>query len=84
LITRLRVFPETWFNNKALSETLEQVLPDGRVILDIKDDNNLPLISMTLYGRNFHLDGPLPTDFCPHEDDQPITANKPTLHSGLN
>jgi hypothetical protein len=52
---KTKVFPETWFNNLALSETLEQVLPDGRVILDIKDDNNLPLISMTLYGRNFHM-----------------------------
>ena len=51
-----------------------KVLPDGRIILNLNDEydqNNAPLISMTLFGRKFGDDGPPPDQWCPHGDFPP-------------
>ncbi len=62
-----RVYPELWFNRGDLSSTLLKVLPDGRLTMAINGDNNMPLVTMTLYGRNYHLDGPIPEQYCPQD-----------------
>ncbi len=67
---RTRIYPELWFHTGVLSPDLPKVLPDGRFILNLSNkeaEENLPLVTMTLYGRNYHLDGPIPTQFCPHD-----------------
>merc|ERR1711899_364962 len=54
------VFPQSVFTELQLLPELEKVLPDGRIILNLDgDDNqeNTPLISMSLFGRKFGDDG---------------------------
>ena len=66
------VFPQSVFTNLLLQPHLEKVMEDGRLKLDLSDEyskKNVPLISMTLFGRKFGDDGPPPDHWCPHEDD---------------
>ena len=65
------VFPQSVFTNLQLQPNLEKVLEDGRVTLNLDNENgkkNVPLVSMTLFGRKFGDDGPTPEQWCPHED----------------
>ena len=63
------VFPQSVFTNVQLEPQLEKVLSDGRITLNLEDgSDNVPLISMTLFGRTFGQDGPPPEQWCPHED----------------
>ena len=68
------MFPQSVFTDLQLLPQLEKVLPDGRIILNLNDaydQNNAPLISMTLFGRKFGDDGPPPDQWCPHGDFPP-------------
>ena len=68
------MFPQSVFTDLQLLPQLEKVLPDGRIILNLNDEydqNNAPLISMTLFGRKFGDDGPPPDHWCPHGDFPP-------------
>ena len=68
------MFPQSVFTDLQLLPKLEKVLPDGRIILNLNDEydqNNAPLISMTLFGRKFGDDGPRPDQWCPHGDFPP-------------
>ena len=65
------VFPQSVFTEVQLVPQLEKVLPDGRIILNFEDDSkheNVPLVSMSLFGRKFGDDGPRPEEWCPHRD----------------
>ena len=47
---------------------LEAVLPDGRITLNLDGKSpleNVPIISLTLFGRKFGEDGPPPNQWCP-------------------
>ena len=58
---------------------LEKVLPDGRIILNLEDGGkkeNVPLISMSLFGRKFGDDGPPPEQWCPHGDFPPYSNKR--------
>ena len=72
--TDTSVFPQSVFTELQLMPQLEKVLPDGRIILNLEDDGkkeNVPLISMSLFGRTFGDDGPRPEQWCPHGDFPP-------------
>merc|ERR1712223_134282 len=73
------VFPQSVFTELQLLPELEKVLPDGRIILNLDgDDNqeNTPLISMSLFGRKFGDDGPAPEQWCPHGEFPPDSSKR--------
>lgn len=69
------VFPQSVFNYVQLIPQLEKVLPDGRITLNLDNaahTENVPLVSMTLFGRAFGQDGPAPKQWCPHEEQEKL------------
>lgn len=73
------VFPQSVFTDVQLKPELENILPDGRIILNLDEGNvkeNTPLISMTLFGRKFGQDGPPPEQWCPRKDGEGMCLNK--------
>ena len=73
------MFPQSVFTELQLLPELEKVLPDGRIILNLDEDynqENTPLISMSLFGRKFGDDGPPPEHWCPHGDFPPDSSKR--------
>ena len=71
------VFPQSVFTELQLLPELEKVLPDGRIILNLDNNQeNTPLISMSLFGRKFGDDGPAPEQWCPHGDFPPDSSKR--------
>ena len=65
------MFPQSVFTELQLLPELKKVLPDGRIILNLDEDynqENTPLITMSLFGRKFGDDGTPPDQWCPHGD----------------
>ena len=59
-----RVFPEALFDEVTLQPELVSISPDGILSLT-ENDENIPLVSMSLFGRRFELDADQPNNFCP-------------------
>ncbi len=76
------VFPQSVFTELQLMPQLEKVLPDGRIILNLEDDSkkeNIPLVSMSLFGRKYGDDGPAPEQWCPHIQSRATTVTVRTI-----
>ena len=73
------VFPQYVFTELKILPQLEQVLDDGRMTLNLQNGNgeeNMPLVSMTLFGRTFWNDGPPPEQWCPHGEFPPFSEQR--------
>ena len=73
------MFPQSVFTELQLMPQLEKVLPDGRITLNLEDGSNkenVPLISMSLFGRKFVDDGQPPEQWCPHGEFPPDSTKR--------
>ena len=69
--TDTKVFSQFVFTEVQLESKLEKVYPDGRITLNSEmanDNENTPLVSMTLWGRKYELDGNAPDNWCPEKE----------------
>ena len=57
------VFPEVLFDGVTLRPDLVNISADG--VLSLVQGVDVPLVSMSLFGRVFHEDANLPDHFCP-------------------
>ena len=57
------VYPEVLFDGVSLRPELVNITSDG--VLSLVEGTNVPLVSMSLFGRKYSADAELPDHFCP-------------------